>query len=100
MSNLCYWCYSDECFEVLVEFSVDGISYKPLSGSLRVTEVDNLLESSHRQNVLKICRYIKFSHLVEGEVPEFLVFHCISHMLVGVYSSSAVCYPDIIATVD
>lgn len=73
---------SNESFEVLADASVEGVCNEPLSGALRVTEVDDLLSLGVTEDVLKVSGKIVLSHFVVGEVPELLIVNCVVQMLV------------------
>jgi hypothetical protein len=96
------WSNTDERLEIFGEIIVKSIGNKPLSGSLRVTEPDNLVEVALGvgKDILYVCRDIILTHLVHGEIPEFLIIHSPIDMFVRIGCATVVSGPNIVAEIN
>jgi hypothetical protein len=96
------WSNTYESFEIFGEIVVKSIGNKPLCGALRVTEPDNLIKVALgvREDILYVCGDIIFTHLIHGEIPEFLIIHSPIDIFVRIGGSTVVSSPHVVSEIN
>lgn len=92
--------YANESFVILMQIWIKGVREEKLGGTLRVTQVYDLLSPCFSLDEIEVCWDIILCHFINCEIPVLRLAGTVLGVLVRVCGAPAVCDPNIIAIIN